>query len=141
MKASFQLTPDMVMKIIAVLFFTITVTYSVMSFINFQTTYESRSEARKMLDIAEAVLADRCLIKDRGMFDYQKLSNQPCVDIPSNYEVSIEDNKGNRYLSGFIPSYGFGFREDELVAVSYPCTIHKSDNNIVPCKLTVWRLV
>jgi len=139
MKGSIEITPDMVMKIVAVLFFTVTITYDVMTFINFQSSYESRVEARTMVDVAEAVLADRCLIKERNMFDYSKLADQPCVNIPSGYEVSIMDSEGNMHLSAYIPEYTFGFNENELAAIYYPCSIYKSDNDIIGCNLIVWR--
>jgi hypothetical protein len=93
-----------------------------------------------MIDVAENILGDECLVKERGMFDSEKLNaGNLCVSTSMEYSISVEDKTGNNWdltfpssggLTGAVGPHG------EVNSLYFPCNVYYSDK-IVACKMLI----
>ena len=141
MKGQWNIPINIVVMLIAMLLTTVVFISTIVQFHEYQITTQNRKELRLMIDVAENILGDECLIKERGMFDSQKLNaGKVCVSIPVRYSVSVEDINGRRWglhipLSFQGPVGAVG-PQGEVRSLYFPCNVYYSDKTVA-CRMLI----
>lgn len=141
MKGAGNIPMSIVIMLIAMLLTTVIFISTVVQFHEYQITTQNRKELRLMIDVAENILGDECLVKERGVFDSQKLdAGKVCVSIPVKYSVSVEEITGKKWglfipLSLQGPTGAVG-PQGEMRSLYFPCNVYYSDKTVA-CKMLI----
>jgi hypothetical protein len=116
------------LKVISFLLMTMTILGCLIGVMQYQVTFQSREDARSIIDLMENILNHDCLVYKedgntwRGVFDKAKLDSNPSCEIPfrKNFYIEIKDSQNGNWLIGRK-----GFEIEDIL--SYPVLIKYPD--------------
>ena len=140
MKGQWNIPISIVVMLISMLLTTVVFISTIVQFHEYQITTQNRKELRLMIDVAENILDDECLVKERGVFDSQKLDvGDVCVSIPVEYSVTVEEMTDKRW-DLFIPlsfqGTGAVGPHGEVRSLYFPCNVHYPEKTVA-CRMLI----
>jgi len=141
MKGQWNIPINIVVMMIAMLLTTVVFISTIVQFHEYQITTQNRKELRLMIDVAENILADKCLVKERGLFDAQKLdASNVCVSIPVKYAVSVEEKTGKTWGLNIPLSFegpvGAVGPNGEVTSIYFPCNVYYPEKTVA-CRMLI----
>lgn len=135
-KGQLQIPSQLMMNAISFALITVVIIGTLIHFQQYQVTYQSRTDYRQAIDLAENMLSSKCLAyvdKDgrvwRGILDNNKLGSlsSTCIQSSRLYYLEIVDENGGHWNFGSSPDL---FSSQGFEQIYYPVVIRYPDTQV-----------